>query len=205
MGDRIAQNPVLRHDHDGDQSDKTNEAIPATRSPKRCSGVSAASLSSLRPSHVPSRGSINLSVISPPTRVRTMTEQAMKYQLSITLTCSEPSSVFAASVLMPESSTSVVTISKLAVNPRRRRQSPPVIPPPGGGRRRETSGPNGGMITRAASDEMWLKGDKQHHIAGVARADVRGHFDHQRRQQAHPFGQSRAEHQRQNRPAGQIR
>ena len=41
----------------------------------------------------------------------------MKYQLSMTLTCSEASSVFAASVLIPESNTSVVTMSKFAVNP----------------------------------------------------------------------------------------
>lgn len=58
-----------------------------------------------------------LSVIKPPTIVRTTTELAIKYQLSITLTCIAASMVFAASVLMPESSTSVVTISRLAVKP----------------------------------------------------------------------------------------
>ncbi len=102
MGDRIAQNPVLRHDHDGDQSDKTNEAIPATRSPKRCSGVSAASLSSLRPSHVPSRGSINLSVISPPTRGQNDDRTSHEIPVVDNADMQRAIHVFAASVLMPE-------------------------------------------------------------------------------------------------------
>ncbi len=95
----------------------SNDTIPATRNPRRCSGDKASSFSSLLPCHLPRRGSTILSVISPPTIVSTITELAIKYQLSITLTCIAASRVLAASVLIPESSTSVVTISRLAVKP----------------------------------------------------------------------------------------
>ncbi|MNE51907.1 hypothetical protein D3C80_1465560 [compost metagenome] len=95
----------------------SRETTPATRRPNFCSWLIVSSFSSLLPSHFPRRGSISLSVIKPPTIVRTTTELAIKYQLSITLTCMAASMVFAASVLMPESSTSVVTISRLAVKP----------------------------------------------------------------------------------------
>ncbi|MNP33263.1 hypothetical protein D3C76_1264910 [compost metagenome] len=47
---------------------------------------------------------------------------------------------------------------------------------------------------------MAEEGDKQHHIAGVTRADVRGHFHHQGRQQAGTFGQAGTQHQGQDRP-----
>ncbi len=64
----------------------------------------------------------------------------------------------AASVLIPESSTSVVTISKLAVKP----QPTPAMAAsrPATGCRptaRNISAPSGGMITSAASEEIWLK------------------------------------------------
>ena len=94
----------------------SSAAIPAARRPRFSSGVSAASFSPL-PCHFGSRGSTNLSVSSAPTIVSTITEVAIKNQLSMTLTCTVSLTALAASVLMPESSTSVVTISRLAVKP----------------------------------------------------------------------------------------
>ena len=64
----------------------TSAAMPLIISPRFCSGVSAAILSSAPPCHFGSRGSINLSVSSAPAMVSTITEVAIKYQLSITLT-----------------------------------------------------------------------------------------------------------------------
>ena len=99
-----------------------------------------------------------LSVIRPPTIVSTTTELAIKYQLSITLTCICGLNAAAASVLIPDSNTSVVTISKLAVKP----QPTPAMAAskPATGclpTARKISAPIGGMITNAASEEMWLK------------------------------------------------
>ena len=45
---------------------------------------------------------------------------------------------------------------------------------------------------RRVGRDMAEEGNKQHHIAGITRADVRGHFHHQRGQQTHAFGQTRA-------------
>ncbi len=53
---------------------------------------------------------------------------------------------------------------------------------------------------RRIGRDMAEEGDKQHHIAGVTRADVRGHFHHQGRQQAGTFGQAGTQHQGQDRP-----
>ena len=66
--------------------------------------------------------------------------------------------IAAASVLIPDSNTSVVTISKLAVKP----QPTPAMAAskPATGclpTARKISAPIGGMITNAASDEIWLK------------------------------------------------
>ncbi len=53
---------------------------------------------------------------------------------------------------------------------------------------------------RGVRRDMAEEGDKQHHITGVAGADARGHFIHQRLQQADLFRQAGAYHQRQNSP-----
>ncbi|MNT25557.1 hypothetical protein D3C72_1610780 [compost metagenome] len=64
----------------------TSAAMPLIISPWFCNGVSASILSSALPRHSGNLGSINLSVSSAPAMVSTITEVAIKYQLSITLT-----------------------------------------------------------------------------------------------------------------------
>ena len=117
MFDRIAQHAIFRYHHQRHHRNERQRDDPGYAQAELLLFAQRLQLF-IAPAFPFTRARLNDFIGNQtPTIVRTITELAIKYQLSITLTCMVASMVLAASVLMPESSTSVVTISRLAVNP----------------------------------------------------------------------------------------
>ncbi len=97
MLNRIAKNTVFGDHHQGDDRHEyqRRHAGDAQAEPLRGRQRLQLFITTALPLAQP-RLDHSLSVISPPTSVRTITEVAIKYQLSITLTCKEASMDFAA-------------------------------------------------------------------------------------------------------------
>ncbi len=158
MLNRIAKNTVFGDHHRAMTATNTSVATPAMRRPNRSRASASAAFHHDCLATGPPQLDQLIGDQSADERQKRSPRSPIDYQLSITLTCKEASMDFAASVLMPESSTVGGDNQSLAVKP----QPAPAIAAtePATGCRptaRNVSAPSSGIITGAASEGMWLK------------------------------------------------